>query len=83
MSYHNYRPLLHLILGMTCQDALPPVTSLAGRPGCPWIGSEECRAACLYLCLHGLRQGQWFEEEVDGEEVVWTDTRLGALAGTG
>lgn len=35
------------------------------------------------VCLCGRRQGQWFEEEVDEEEVVWTDTRLGALAGTG
>lgn len=51
VSYHNYRPLLHLILGMTCQDALPTVTSLAGRSGCPRIGSEECRAACLHLCV--------------------------------
>lgn len=83
VSYHNYRPLLHLIVGMTWQDALPPVTSLAGRSGCPWTGSEQCRAVCLHLCLCGRRQGQRFEEEVVGEEVVWTDTRLGALVGTG
>lgn len=37
VSYHNYRPLLHLILGLTCQNALPTVTSLvrsAEGPAC-------------------------------------------------
>lgn len=77
VSYHNYRPLLHLIVGMTCQDALPPVTSFAGRSGCPWTGSEECRAVCLHLCVcvaggraSGLKK-RWMERRWSGQIRGW------------